>query len=346
MAKDKKRVVIQESKAVINTRPIQEYLTSGEAINMQLQGQAPRQEVVVFDDLERLVISDHNGLTSIGSNTHAEIDDHIDDTTNPHELTPEQVGAARTDHSHSTNDLTDYPDVFPPVPHGHDDMYYNRGEHVDTSVGNTDAGKAVKLNGAGQIDISMIDASAFQPIGAFDPSDGTEYPDITGTAPGAFWLVDDLSNPTGVTPEPFYTFTGGSLSGQWVSSTDMMLWTATGWFIRRGKDYTGYYALDGSFPLTAPLSGGAQQLKNIADGLDQYDAATIRQLGILDNSKAEAFHSHPISHVTDLREQLAETVKSEQQAGVGGLVSNFLIMSKDEYASIIPEPGVVYGLKA
>ena len=345
MAKDKRVVVKAENKAVINTRPVQDYLTSGEAINIQLQGEAPRQEVVVFDDLERAIVKDHNGLTSIGLKSHAEIDDHLDDKSNPHQLTPEQVGAARTVHLHSTADLTDYPDTFPPVPHGHDDAYHPIVDFIDSAVGASDAGKPIKLNGSGQIDNSMIDLTTFNPVDSFDPSNGVEYPDVMGKGPGSFWIMKVFSNPTGVTPEPFYTFTTGALVGKDVTINDVMLITEAGWVIRSGTEYTGYYPLDGSMPITKPFAGGNQQIKNIADGSDMYDAATVRQLTILDNGKAEAFHSHVINEVDGLGPILDETVRSKQQSGVGSIVENFIVMSKAEYALITPTPGVVYGLK-
>ena len=48
------------------------------------------------------VVTDHAGLTNIGTNTHADIDNHIADTNNPHSVNATQVGLGNVD---NTSDL-------------------------------------------------------------------------------------------------------------------------------------------------------------------------------------------------------------------------------------------------
>jgi hypothetical protein len=48
-------------------------------------------------------ITDHTGLTSIGTNTHAQIDTHIANTSNPHSVTKTQVGLGNVDNTSDLN---------------------------------------------------------------------------------------------------------------------------------------------------------------------------------------------------------------------------------------------------
>lgn len=61
-------------------------------------------EVVIDVDETQI---DHTNLLNVGTYTHDEIDLHIQDTTNPHEVTYDQTGAAPLVHSHVETDIID-----------------------------------------------------------------------------------------------------------------------------------------------------------------------------------------------------------------------------------------------
>ncbi len=69
---------------------------------------------------------DHTLVQNRGTNTHAQIDNHIADTSNPHSVTANQTGAFAT------------------------------SEFVNSSSGVVDAGKPVVLNASGELDGSMV----------------------------------------------------------------------------------------------------------------------------------------------------------------------------------------------
>ena len=170
-------------------------------------------------------------------------------------------------------------------------------DFINTSTGSADAGKPIILDANGQVDPSMISVSGLYPVGNFTPAAGAEYPDTTGHSHGAYWYVDGLSSP--------YTFTGGDLAGETTDNGDVMLWAYDGWVLRAAQDIdpNDYYRVDGTNALTAPLAGGGQQLKNIADGTAYTDAASVGQLNRLnadDVGAAWEHHGHTISSVENL----------------------------------------------
>ena len=69
---------------------------------------------------------DHTLVQNRGTNTHAQIDNHIADTSNPHSVTANQTGAFAT------------------------------SEFINSSSGIADAGKPVVLNASGELDGSMV----------------------------------------------------------------------------------------------------------------------------------------------------------------------------------------------
>jgi hypothetical protein len=157
-----------------------------------------------------------------------------------------------------------------------DSTVFKINEHIDESTGISDSGKPIVLNSQGVIDVSMIDASTFYYVGPHDPSDPAnptgEYPDTTGESHGAFWVAQDMITAP-------YTFTTGDLNGKDIDNGDFMVWGTGGWSIMRGEmNPLLYYKLDGSQALTDPFAGGSQQLKDIIDGTDDTDAATVAQV--------------------------------------------------------------------
>lgn len=336
----------------INTRQIQDYLTSGEAQNMQIEGTAASQEVVTFFDLDKAVITDHAGLTGVGVHTHTTIDTHLTSTDNPHGVTWLDVGASPSTHGHPISHISDWPASFPPEAHTHDDVYYNRTLFRDYSAGAIDGGKPVRLDADGRISASMVSMDMFSPQGNWDPSidnDGQgEYPD--GATAGQFWLVSTITNPDGTNGDGnlYYIFTGGSLNTSQISTADMLIKTEAvdGWMLKSAADYSAYYPLDGTLAITAPFAGGGQLITNIADGVSPGDASTYGQLttGLADTLSTA--NSYTDSRITTVQAEAANTVKSIVPVGeTAEVVLNFIVMTKAEYAGITPQPGTVYGLK-
>ncbi|RLB79047.1 MAG: hypothetical protein DRH06_00060 [Deltaproteobacteria bacterium] len=148
---------------------------------------------------------------------------------------------------------------------------YLKTDHIDVSSGVGNAGDPIILNGQGQIDASMLDVNSFHYVGPFTPADGAEYPDTSGQEHGAFWVVQALVDP--------YLFTTGDLTGQTIPNGDFMVWAAAGWSIMAGEmNPTLYYLLDGSQSITGDFAGGGFQIKNIADGVEEDDGASVGQL--------------------------------------------------------------------
>jgi len=184
-----------------------------------------------------------------------DITNHINDFSNPHQITPSLIGASEEIHSHNISDIINLQDELnqkAPINHNHDisditnlqdeldqkanisDIYL-RSEYIDISNGSVDGGKPILLNSNGVIDVSMLETSTFVPQGSHDPSAGVEYPDNTGVDFGGFWYVDKLDNPTDVNPEPHYIFSSGDLQNKTIRIGDFMVWSASGWGIMAGE---------------------------------------------------------------------------------------------------------------
>ncbi len=58
--------------------------------------------ITAYDVTAESIVTDHTVLTNIGTNTHAQIDSHIANTSNPHTVTKSQVGLGNVD---NTTDL-------------------------------------------------------------------------------------------------------------------------------------------------------------------------------------------------------------------------------------------------
>jgi len=180
-----------------------------------------------------------------------------------------------------------------------DDVFYE-GNSISEATGGDDSGKNVVLNNAGQIDPSLLDASVFHYVGAWDPSDpdgpaddnsgcdtilGCEYPDINANSFGDFWVIADLLNPEPpIDPadpdeRPRYIFTTGDLIGFTIKRGDFMVWGTSGWSIMRGEmNPLLYYRLDGSQALTDDFQAGTHKLVNVVAGTADTDAATYSQV--------------------------------------------------------------------
>ena len=168
---------------------------------------------------------------------------------------------------------------------------YDKNEFIANSTGAPDAGKPIVLGGTGKISNTMLDIGSTDYQSTFMPQAGSEYPDTTGTSTGAYWIVNGLTAD--------YTFTGGDLAGQTATNGDYMIINSTGGFdlIDNDVDVGLYYLVDGTNAITAPFAGGGQQIKNIADGTDDTDAVTKRQLDEKAGRDSETFTNTTVNGV-------------------------------------------------
>jgi hypothetical protein len=155
-----------------------------------------------------------------------------------------------------------------------DNFFFKQRDFIDISSGINDAGKPIILNTHGQVDSSMIPLdSGWVNQGQWTPTASAEYPDITALPSGSYWSIVGVDDTTG------YTFTTGELSGEIAYNGNLMIWAGDMWELRvTDLNPFEYYKLDGSLSLQADFAAGGFQLKNVADGTDNQDAATIKQL--------------------------------------------------------------------
>jgi len=122
------------------------------------------------------------------------------------------------------------------------------------------------------IDSSMLDIQIFYFIGPFTPTASQEYPDIGGYREGSQWQIEGVDTGTG------YTYTTGSLQGRTIFNGDFIIYGLLEWTIIQGVSEDTFYRLDGSSAIFAPFAAGGQQLKNIADGTEDQDAVSLKQV--------------------------------------------------------------------
>ena len=221
-----------------------------------------------------------------------DLDNHKADSNNPHNITPNDIGAALEVHTHTISDVDSLQselDSKAIAIHTHeiDDVIglqteldnkanvgdsFLKSEHVQESTGASDAGKPIILGTTGELHPSITGSGAF-PVGSFTPTAGNEYPDNTGIAVGGYWTVIGVDDVNG------YTFTGGDLVGETAYNGDALINGELGWaFIQIGFSPSDYYRIDGTVAISAPLAGGGQQLKNIAPGTGNGDAVEYSQI--------------------------------------------------------------------
>jgi len=215
------------------------------------------------------------------------LQEHIDTVTNnPHNVLWTDLGGeqpAPITHTHPISEISDNASLV------------LESELLGVSEGAASGGKPIKLNNAGQIDASMIDASTFYFVTGWDPSDadgpnddntgcdpllGCEYPDVTGHTFGAFWFTLELSAPDDPNDDPIvYTFTTGDLAGLSIRHGDFMVWGSAGWAIMRGEmNPKFYYRIDGANPLTADFQAGQHKLVGVLPGSAAGEAVTFDQI--------------------------------------------------------------------
>lgn len=231
-------------------------------------------------------------VDSVVSSTRTDLTNHKNNLSNPHQVTPEDVGAAPVVHEHIIADVTNLQeelDSKSDIGHQHnvsdvtglqtdldakmdDGDAFLKTEHVVASAGGLDAGKPIVLDNAGKLD-PTIAGSGLIFVAMFEPTAGIEYPDDTGYTHGNYWGIKDVDESLG------YTFVGGDLAGSTVFNGDAMVIGVDEWgFINIGIDPNIYYPLDGSVAISAPFAGGGQQLKNIAASTEVGDAVSHEQL--------------------------------------------------------------------
>ncbi len=228
------------------------------------------------------------------------LDTHTADKNNPHEVTPEDVGAAPIVHTHNmgqvdgltnalngkaslvhTHPTTDITGLDPLLATKADvgDSYL-KTEHITESTGSADAGKPIILDSSGGLHPS-ISGSGLYPAGMYTPVAGdiaSEYPDTTGETFGAYWGVfaDEVTG---------FTFTVGDLIGQTVFPNDSVIYGSQGWSLFIAPTGSSdFYRLDGTIAITAPLAGGGQLAKNFAPAVEAGDLVEFSQISDLATS--------------------------------------------------------------
>jgi len=246
-----------------------------------------------------------------GKASGVDLTDHTSNVANPHVVTKAQVGLANVD---NTSDI-DKPistvtqtalDGKSDSSHLHDDRYYQETEFLNASGGVNDAGKPIVLNSDGLIDNSMMGDGTYL-VGYHTPVAGTEYPDLTGHRPGAYWIINGVDDING------YTFTEGDLAGEIAYNGNLMINGSVQWvLVVMSFLPTDYYKLDGSQAITADFQAGQNSIVNLIDVVDYEslpvtNSVTVGQLKRLnadDVGAAWETHGHTINSVEGLWTEL------------------------------------------
>jgi len=223
---------------------------------------------------------------------YVELDKHIANYDNPHQITPEDVGAADRVHTHTMEQVDGLEGALlgkADVIHTHvisdvvglqndldakadDGDSFLKTEHLVEGGQLEDAGKPIVLDSTGKLH-PTIAGSGLYPVAMYTPDATNEYPDPTGHTFGAYWGI------IGIDPAVGYLFVGGDLAGQTVYPNDSIIYGSDGWglFIAPTGSQD-FYRVDGTVALTAPLAGGTQKLSNIGVGTVAGDAVEYSQI--------------------------------------------------------------------
>ena len=165
------------------------------------------------------------------------------------------------------------PSAYTPKPHYHSE-YVQNANLVMYSPGPAAAGYPVKLDPNGLLSNTMIKLPVVTVIGWFTPVPTLEYPEPEDLQYGYSWLIQ------GVHPTNGYTFLSGTLIGRTIRNGDILIYAMEGWIIQYDKlDVNAYLRRDGTYPMLGNLSMGDNRIIDVNDGIEDTDAATVRQLG-------------------------------------------------------------------
>jgi len=171
---------------------------------------------------------------------------------------------------------------------------YLKTEHIVASTGISDAGKPIILNGAGQLDSSLLGQGLYF-VAMYTPDAASEYPDDTGESTGAFWGVEGVDASSG------YTFTGGDLQGSTVYNGDMVVRGEQEWGYRNFGNVGGLYLrLDGSNSMLGNLPMGSHKIVNLSPATANGEAVEYSQIAGLTTSYLKLDGSTPMTGNLDI----------------------------------------------
>ena len=167
------------------------------------------------------------------------------------------------------------PAMFTPKPHMHSE-YVKKENLVPYSTGSTEAGYPIKLWVDGTIHNSMIKLPVTYIVGEWTPGPSDEYPDLTDHTTGASWLIHGVPVASG------YTFFEGDLAARKVRNGDVIIYSKEGWIIQYDKLLPEtYLKRSGEYPMWGDLQMNTNKITGLEDGVEDDDAATIGQLGVV-----------------------------------------------------------------